>query len=191
VHNAGMKVFASLNQYTYRRVTLEFLSTFHDDLVVLGRNTTLSFRLNHELHVLTFEVFYTCFGFSTDRELDTNEEVVQEAQHAWQQISVFRNTNFMRRKTATIQNHAIRYFTTFLVNSIFGKGDTSDAASLEMCVIYNALHPNMENRVNLVALLIQHFRQQRSATSGDICCSGLVTQISYLSWGVSIWILTI
>ena len=81
----------------------------------------------------------------------------------------------MRKKTTTIQNPAILYFTTFLVNSIFGKGDTGAMASPEMCVIYSALHPNMENMVNLGALLIQHFRRQRSANSGDIRCDGLVT----------------
>jgi hypothetical protein len=63
VGNAGMEVFAALNEDTYKRATLEFLSTFHDDLAVLGRNTIVSFRLNHELHVLTFEEFCGCFWF--------------------------------------------------------------------------------------------------------------------------------
>jgi hypothetical protein len=36
----------------------------------------------------------------------------------------------------------------------------------------------MEHRVNL-ALLIQHFHPQRSANTGDIHWSGLVTQIAY------------
>jgi hypothetical protein len=43
VRNTGMKVFAYLNQETYKRATLEFLSTFRDDLTILGRNTTVSF----------------------------------------------------------------------------------------------------------------------------------------------------
>jgi hypothetical protein len=34
--------------------------------------------------------------------------------------------------------------------------------------------------MNLGALLIQHFRRQRSAKSGDIRCGGLVTQIAYV-----------
>jgi hypothetical protein len=88
VGNTSMTVFSALNCDTYKRATLEFLSTFHDDLALLGRNTTLSFRLNNVVHVLTFEEFCNCFGFSTEGELDITEEAVQEARHAWQQISV-------------------------------------------------------------------------------------------------------
>ncbi|KAK1661542.1 hypothetical protein QYE76_049701 [Lolium multiflorum] len=58
------------------------------------------------------------------------------------------NLNYLRKKTATIQNPAIRYFATFLANSIFGKGDTGAMASPEMCVIYSALYPNMVHKVN-------------------------------------------
>jgi hypothetical protein len=76
-----MTFFAALNTNTYKRATLEFLSTFHNDLVLLGRNTTVSFQLNNVLHVLTFEEFCACFGFSTEGDHDTAEEVVQEAQH--------------------------------------------------------------------------------------------------------------
>jgi hypothetical protein len=65
------------------------------------------------------------------------------------------------------------------VNSIFGKGYIGVMDSPEMCVICNALYPNMEHMVNLGALLIQHFRRQRSANLGDIRCGGLVTQIAY------------
>ncbi|KAK1609124.1 hypothetical protein QYE76_032797 [Lolium multiflorum] len=43
VGNTGMTVFAALNSDTYKRATLEFLSTFHDDLALLGQNTTMSF----------------------------------------------------------------------------------------------------------------------------------------------------
>jgi hypothetical protein len=102
VRNAGMEVFASLNQDTYKRATLEFLLTFHDDLALLGRQTTVTIWLNNEPHVLTFDEFCGFFGFSTNGELDTTEEVVQEVQHAWQQISIHKNTNYMRKKTATI-----------------------------------------------------------------------------------------
>ncbi|KAK1661548.1 hypothetical protein QYE76_049707 [Lolium multiflorum] len=56
------------------------------------------------------------------------------------------NLNYLRKKTATIQNPAIRYFATFLVNSIFGKGDTVDMASPEMCVIYSALYLNLVHK---------------------------------------------
>jgi hypothetical protein len=35
--------------------------------------------------------------------------------------------------------------------------------------------------MNLGALLIHHFRRQRAASSGDIRCGGLVTQIAYVS----------
>jgi hypothetical protein len=43
VRNAGMEVFSALNYDTYKRATLEFLATFHDDLAILGRRTTVSF----------------------------------------------------------------------------------------------------------------------------------------------------
>jgi hypothetical protein len=102
VGNTSMTVFSALNCDTYKRATLEFLSTFHDDLALLGRQTTVTIWLNNEPHVLTFDEFCGVFGFSTNGELDTTEEVVQEVQHAWQQISIHKNTNYMRKKTATI-----------------------------------------------------------------------------------------
>ncbi|KAK1694165.1 hypothetical protein QYE76_010862 [Lolium multiflorum] len=40
VRNAVMEVFSALNYDTYKRSTLEFLATFHDDLATLGRHTT-------------------------------------------------------------------------------------------------------------------------------------------------------
>ncbi|KAM0892536.1 hypothetical protein ACQ4PT_025688 [Festuca glaucescens] len=181
VRNAGMEVFSALNYDTYKRATLEFLATFHDDLATLGRRTTVSFSLNNTPHCLTFEEFCGCFRFSTTGELEITDNVVQEAGEVWQHISVHRNQHYLRKKSATIQNPTIRYFATFLANSLFGKGDTGAMASPEMSVICSALNPNMMNKMNLGALLIQHFHRQRAASSGDIRCGGLVTQIAYVS----------
>jgi hypothetical protein len=47
---------------------------------------------------------------------------------------------------------------TLLANSIFDKGDIGAIASPEVCVIFSALYPNMVHKVNVGALLIQHFR---------------------------------
>ncbi|KAK1694807.1 hypothetical protein QYE76_011504 [Lolium multiflorum] len=79
-------------------------------------------------------------------ELDITYEVVQES--------------------ATIQNPTIRYFATFLAKSFFGKGDTGAMASPDMSVICNALYHNMVHRMNLGALIIQHFHHQKVANSG-------------------------
>jgi hypothetical protein len=136
--------------------------------------------LNNTPECLTFEEFCGCFGFSTTGELDITDEVVQEAGEAWQHISVYMNQDYMRKKSATIQNPTIRYFTTFLANSLFAKGDTWAMASPEMSVICCALYPDMVHKMNLGALLIQHFRCQRVASSSDIRCGGLVTQIAYV-----------
>jgi hypothetical protein len=76
VSNASLEVFSSLNCDTYKRATLEFLAAFHDDLAVLGRHTTVSIRLNSVPHVLTFNEFCGCFGFSTDEGPDITEKVV-------------------------------------------------------------------------------------------------------------------
>ncbi|KAK1692674.1 hypothetical protein QYE76_009371 [Lolium multiflorum] len=112
VRNAGMEVFSALNRDTYKRATLKFLATFHDDLAVLGQNTTVRGRGSLKA--------YFC---------------------------------------GTIQNPTIRYFATFLANSLFGKGDAGAMASPEMSVIYSVLYPNMVNKMNLGALLIQHFHR--------------------------------
>ncbi|KAK1678226.1 hypothetical protein QYE76_039074 [Lolium multiflorum] len=103
---------------------------------------------------------------STSHELDITEGVVQEVSEAWRHISVHKNLNYLRKKSATIQNPTIHYFAAFLANSLFGKGDTGAMASPEMSVICSALYPDMENRMNLSALLIQHFHRQKSANSG-------------------------
>lgn len=103
VRNAGMEVFSSLSCDTYKRATLEFLATFHDNLAILGCDTIVSFSFNNTPHCLTFEEFFGCFGFSTGGGLEITEEVVQEAQEAWQRISVHRNLNYLRKRTATIR----------------------------------------------------------------------------------------
>jgi hypothetical protein len=36
VRNAGLEIFSVLSCDTYKRATLEFLASFHDDLVILG-----------------------------------------------------------------------------------------------------------------------------------------------------------
>jgi hypothetical protein len=114
-----MEVFSALNCDTYKHATLEFLTTFRDDLAILGRNTIVSFSLNNTPHCLTFEEFCSCLGLSTTGELDITDNVVQEAGEAWQHISVHRNQHYLRKKSATIQNPTIRYFATFLANSLF------------------------------------------------------------------------
>jgi hypothetical protein len=101
VSNASLEVFSSFNCDTYKCATLEFLATFHDDLAVLGRDTTVSFQLNNTPHVLTFEEFCGCFGFSTGGGLEITEEVVQEAQESWQHISVHGKLNYPRKKTSS------------------------------------------------------------------------------------------
>jgi hypothetical protein len=146
VRNAGMEVFSSLNCDTYKRATFEFLATFHDDLAILGRDTTVSFSLNSTLYCLTFEEFCGCFGFSTTREPELTEEVVLEAAEAWRRIFVYMNLNYLRKKSATIQNPTIRYFATFLANSIFAKGDTGAMANPEMSVTCSTLYPNMQHK---------------------------------------------
>jgi hypothetical protein len=69
-----------------------------------------------------------------------------------------RNLNYLRKKSTTIQNPTIRYFSTFLANSIFVKRDTGAMASPEMNVICSALYLDMQHKMNLGALIIQHFR---------------------------------
>jgi hypothetical protein len=181
VRNAGMEVFSALQCHTYKRATLKFLATFHEDLSTLGRHTIVSFSLNNTPRCLTFEEFCGCFGFTTTGELDITDEVVDEAGEAWQHISMYRNQDYLRKKSATIQNPTIRYFATFLENSLFAKGDTRAMASPEICVICSALFPNMRHMMNLGALFIHHFCRQRATSSGDIRCGGLVTQIAYVS----------
>jgi hypothetical protein len=181
VRNAGMEVFSALQCHTYKRATLKFLATFHEDLSTLGRHTIVSFSLNNTPRCLTFEEFCGCFGFTTTGELDITDEVVDEAGEAWQHISMYRNQDYLRKKSATIQNPTIRYFATFLANSLFPKGDNGAMDSPEMSVICSALFPNMRHMMNLGALLIHQFCRQRAASSGDIHCGGLVTQIAYVS----------
>ena len=53
------------------------------------------------------------------------------------------NNDYLRKKSATIQNPTIRYFHIFLVNSLFGKGDVGAMAGPEMSVIHMALHPEI------------------------------------------------
>ncbi|KAK1621350.1 hypothetical protein QYE76_026867 [Lolium multiflorum] len=138
-----MLVFSTLNCDTYKHATLEFLATFNDELAMLGRNTIVRFPLNSVPHYLTLKEFCGCFGFSTTGDLEITDN------------------------SATIQNPTIRYFATFLVNSLFGKGDTGAMDNHKMSVICSALYPNMENWMNLDALLIQHFRRQRAANSDE------------------------
>lgn len=51
----------------------------------------------------------------------------------------------------------------------------------EMSVIHMALHPKIERKVNLDSLLIYNFLRQWAASTGDIRCRGLITQIAYAS----------
>jgi hypothetical protein len=116
----------------------------------------MSFSLNGVPHCLTFVDFCGCFGHSTTGELEITEDVVQEVAEAWQCISMHTNLNYLRKKSATFQNPTIRYFSTFLANSIFGKGDTGAMANPKMSVICSALYPDMQYRMNLGALHAAH-----------------------------------
>jgi len=105
------------------------------------------------------------------------ESVGLESLASWEQVSVHRNMEYYRAKITTIQNPTIRYFVYFLANTLFGRGDLGAMSGHDICVLHMALHPDTTIRANLGALLIAHFRRQRSAGAGDIRIGGLVTQI--------------
>ena len=103
---------------------------------------------------VSFQAFCDSFGFSVEGDLGVTEAVSAESLATWERISVLRNTNYARQKITTIQNPTIRYFTYFLANTIFGCGDMGAMTASDLSVLHMGLHPVVQNRPNLGALLV-------------------------------------
>jgi hypothetical protein len=177
--NMGMALFASLVRETFDQYTWEFLASFEDDLATHHQNCTVSFNLNHNRYNITYQQFCDCFGFSHEGETSLTDEITFESMAKWEHISVHRDMEYAKKKMTTIQNPTIRYFAMFLANTLFARGDIGAMMAPDMCLIHMALHPEMRAKPNLGALLIAHFRRQKSQSAGDIRCGSLITQIAY------------
>jgi hypothetical protein len=97
----------------------------------------------------------------------------------WEKIYVHSGMDYSREKITTMQNPTIRYFTIFLANTLFERGDIGAMMGLVINVIHMSLHAYSMMRPNLGGLLITHFRHHRSNAIGDIHFGGLITQITY------------
>lgn len=175
--NAGLSMLVGLDCDTFETATKDFLSSFEDTLSTHGHQCSVSFTLNGVHYSINFEDFCASFGFDTEGDLGISDIVAAKSVETWGHISVRRDAEYLKAKISTVQNPTLRYFIYFLANTIFGRGEIGALTASDVSTVHVGLHPHVEHKPNLGALLIAQFRRQKNAPSGTIRVGGLVTQL--------------
>ena len=148
--------FVWMHYLTYRDITNEFLAGFKDTLEDSRIPPRCSFTLGGVPRSMTLTKWCDCFGFENRGFIDTKGVPIAEASGTWDLISVKDEHQFSGAKVASIQNSTIRYFMTFVANTIFGRQHVGGMSSYRTCVCYacSTSTPTAVPKPNLGALLI-------------------------------------
>lgn len=183
LNQIGWETTPILRQYvTYRRLTLEFLSS----LVYLphhGKGITrgmIRFRLFNMEHQYNIREFATLLGFPTsiDTLTETQEDLFEyrELDYFWGSLTGNDDPEEHEFRAESIHNPAFRYFHKILAHTLFGKKQNFTQVSRdELFIIFCA----SQNRpVNGAAYMLANFTLIAQDTRAPILIGGLVTMIA-------------
>jgi len=174
---AGLADFVQIRAPTYERLTLDCLSSFHSNIYEVDEEQYCWFIVGGRTHRISLARMCEIFGFPNQgtKYLEDADVELAEMSGLWNEISILRNYDYLKKKMSLIQNPTIRYLAIVMANSLFARENAGAMAHHDMTTLVAALKPA---QFNFGALLIQHLHRQQAQTKGNICCGGIFTHIA-------------
>lgn len=176
--NVGWTQFAQTRESTYRRLTLEFLSSVS---VKATRETperdsgTITFRLGNENHSITLTRLNSIFGFPDAGTRNPPESYNRDS--FWYAITDEWLYEPKKAKASSIRNPCLRYAHKVMAHTIFGRGDTGGVRSDELALLWCMVRQHRMN-MNSGLLLAKQLEHVAKASSGAIVVGGLISAIA-------------
>ncbi|KAL2922046.1 UDP-3-O-acylglucosamine N-acyltransferase [Bienertia sinuspersici] len=182
----GIANFITYRDYTYKRLTLEFLATLETNSTpsdlndqFSNPNITMTFQMFNQQHSLNLDELNTIFGWPTDTEYGPMGFWVIEdcdADLLWQGISGEESFNSRSSKASWIVSPVLRIVHRLLVMALFQKQEIRAITKDKLRVIWLSLqNPTQYHALNNGAYLLDRF----IATA-----SGEVFKSAFLSGGM-------
>lgn len=185
--NIGWSKFMKIDYPSYTRITLEFLSSLHTE-ILSGPNCeggVIEFRMFNNSHKLNLAEFNTCFGFPINGCKCVVPKGFDEDE-MWQSIT---NTSerfqAAKSKASSIAHPLIKIMQRYLANTVFGRGTSmGHVRACELFFLKTMLDPTFEctsccRRIDVGAHMARHLQKITGQDSGMIVVGGLITAIAY------------
>ena len=182
-NRVGLLPFVFQDTPTYRRLTLEFLSTLKHTVGIYYRteeeyegSDIITFRLINQEYNMTLTEWCNTFGFVNNN-------------------SYIRCTTYMLNPTPTqyfnrmsisslipkgnlLEYPAVRYLCYVIANTLQARGEITRVNEEDMAVLAKAVVPNCNVTPNLGAILVLYLEHQALQGRGPIACGGVITVLA-------------
>ncbi|KMS98576.1 hypothetical protein BVRB_4g092630 [Beta vulgaris subsp. vulgaris] len=175
--NVGWGNFLMYKYPTYKRVTLEFMSSLK--AVTYSKpgcgEGSITFRLYNEEHKWTLTRFNEILGLCPGGPRLTPQH--WSADPVWQLLTGATTYDSKMSPANHIRHPALRYVQRLLANTVFGRQEGSKARKDELFMIYQMLHALP---IDTGAFFIKQMKELATTTTkkGAIVLGGLITPIA-------------
>ena len=181
-NRVGLFPFVFQDQPTYRRLTLEFLSTLEHTVRNYGDgeqeegSDMITFHLMNKEYKLTLTQWCDHFGF-----VNNNSHIRVNS------ILVKPTTSYLFNKMSTqhdfpkgnvIECPAVRYLYYVIANTLQARGEFTRVNEEDILVLSKAAIPDCNVTPNLGAILVLYLKHQALQTRGVIACGGVITVLA-------------
>ncbi|KAL2895233.1 NADH-quinone oxidoreductase subunit F [Bienertia sinuspersici] len=168
-----------MNRYfTFRELTLEFLSSFQQNTVKIpkGQLPGVRFRMFNREFYKTIDEFGDFYGLPRGGNVNYYNS---DPSMVWRQITGSNDYNPQSSKASRIQNPVFRYLQRLMANTIFGRHDSQGTVrEWEMEMLQSMLYPP-EVPVSTASYIARHFHAVgKSKKKSPIVVGGLITPIA-------------
>ena len=175
---ASLQHFIFQRKPTYRRLTLEFLSTLKHTLPNHPGSTEegvdrVTFQLMGRSYDISFNEWCRHFRFlnSDNRLRSVHQGLTPSPRSYFHQMSKYSGTP----KGGQIESPAIRYLYYVIANTLQAHGEFTKFNEEEMIILAKAAIPTCNVTPNLGAFLLFHLDRQAVQTRCAITCGGIIT----------------
>ena len=176
-NRVGLQNFVFQDVPTYRRLTLEFLSSLKSIVYTWQGEDRISFRLLNTDYSLSLDEF--CHHL----QLPVEDAFVYRRAHRGVGISPNDYFNMMSftspiNKGKNIQCSAIRYLFYVIANTLQACNEFTRLNDEDILVLTKATIPNNNVSLNVGAVLVRYLEFQSNVSQGPLTCGGVITVLA-------------
>ena len=179
----GWSHLLTLQHPTYKRLTLEFLSSFTYKYanMIRGKFGGTRFRLFGKDYDFNHDEIGNLLHFQTSLraadKVPTDGPWTHNFGYFWRRLTGDYATKMAGKKSSHIHNPAIRYFHRILAHTVFGRGESTGTVNMRELYIINCVFKPRE--FHTAAFMLTHMDMIANASSGGIAFGGLITSLAY------------
>ena len=182
-NNVGLSHFVFQEAATYRRLTLEFLSTlmhtvgkFYCSEEECPGVDQISFRLMNREYDLTLDNWCHYFGFeNSPTAIRASSFMINPSPTSY--FNLIKAPDTLAHGNS-IECPALRYLYYVIANTLQARHDFTRVNEEDMIVLAKAAFPNCNIIPNLGAILLMYLKHQALETQGPICGGGVITVLA-------------